>query len=238
VRTLFTTLSSNTKRPLLRLRHLSNNNELSAVKAHTTAASDCQTPSGQIPGDEPEQGIDDYWAKEFKKSWVLRPEWKTPWEMSTNRSRIRAWRWRRAGWWWCIRLMVWYGMVSVDLYSAIVTKVSNALNLLVPREKPGFQALSKGLIVLLCAEVVRQRVPDHRAVHGLITTFVCMFVCLSVCLCSCAFTYRPVPRAVRGVCSTAPRTMASVSRRCTAAPVVSMRRYCSWLKTILTRFAS
>ena len=26
--------------------------------------------------------------------------------------------------------MVWYGMVNVDLYSAIVTKVSNALNTL------------------------------------------------------------------------------------------------------------
>jgi len=27
--------------------------------------------------------------------------------------------------------MVWYGMVNVDLYSAIMTKVSNALNTLV-----------------------------------------------------------------------------------------------------------
>ena len=26
--------------------------------------------------------------------------------------------------------MVWYGMVNVDLYSAIITKVSNALNTL------------------------------------------------------------------------------------------------------------
>jgi len=33
--------------------------------------------------------------------------------------------------------------------------------MLVAREKPGFQALSKGLIVLLCAEVVQQGVPDH-----------------------------------------------------------------------------
>jgi len=49
--------------------------------------------------------------------------------------------------------MVWYGMVNVDLYSAIITKVSNAPNALVSGEKPGFQALSKGLIVLLCAEV-------------------------------------------------------------------------------------
>jgi len=63
-------------------------------------------------------------------------------------------------------MTLWYGMVNVDLYSAIITKVSNALNTLVPREKPGFQTLSKRLIVLLCAEVVRQRVPDHRAVHG------------------------------------------------------------------------
>jgi len=57
--------------------------------------------------------------------------------------------------------MVWYGMVNVDLYSATITKVSNALNTLVSGEKPGFQALSKGLIVLLCMEVVRQGVPDH-----------------------------------------------------------------------------
>jgi len=32
--------------------------------------------------------------------------------------------------------------------------------MLVAREKPGFQALSKGLLVLLRAEVVRQGVPD------------------------------------------------------------------------------
>ena len=39
-----------------------------------------------------------------------------------------------------------YGMVSVDLYSAIITKVSNVLNTLVSGEKPDFQALSKGLV--------------------------------------------------------------------------------------------
>jgi len=37
----------------------------------------------------------------------------------------------------------------------------HALNTLVSGEKPGFQTLSKGLVVLLCAEVVRQRVPDQ-----------------------------------------------------------------------------
>jgi len=58
------------------------------------------------------------------------------------------------------------GMVNVDLYSAIITKVSNALDALVSGEKPGFQTLSEGLVVLLCAEVVWQRVPDHGAVHG------------------------------------------------------------------------
>jgi len=52
-------------------------------------------------------------------------------------------------------------MVNVDLYSAIITKVSNALD-----TQPGFQTLSEGLVVLLCAEVVRQRVPDHGAVHS------------------------------------------------------------------------
>jgi len=57
-------------------------------------------------------------------------------------------------------------MANVDLYSAIIMKVSNALNTLVSGEKPGFRALSKGLIVLLCAKVVRQGVPDHGAVHS------------------------------------------------------------------------
>jgi len=61
--------------------------------------------------------------------------------------------------------MVWYGMVNVDLYSAIITEVYNALNTLVSGEKPGFQTRSKGLIALLCAEVVRQRVPDQGAVY-------------------------------------------------------------------------
>jgi len=57
-------------------------------------------------------------------------------------------------------------MVYVNLYSVIVTNVSNALNTPVAREKPGFRALSKGLVVLLCAEVVRQGIPDCGAVHG------------------------------------------------------------------------
>jgi len=58
------------------------------------------------------------------------------------------------------------GMVNVDLYSAITSKVSNVLNKLVSGKKPGFHTLSKGLIVLLCAEVARQAVPDHGAVHS------------------------------------------------------------------------
>ena len=63
-------------------------------------------------------------------------------------------------------IMIWYGMVSVDLYRAIVTKVSNALNTLVPRKKPGLQALSKGLIVLVCTEIVWLRVTDHGDVYS------------------------------------------------------------------------
>jgi len=47
-----------------------------------------------------------------------------------------------------------------------VTKVSNALNTLVSGEKTGFQTLSKELVVLLCAEVVRQGVPDHGTVDS------------------------------------------------------------------------
>ena len=61
--------------------------------------------------------------------------------------------------------MVWYGKCRF-IQRAIITKVSNALNTLVSGEKPGFQALSKGLIILLCAQVVRQGVSDHGAVHS------------------------------------------------------------------------
>jgi len=43
-------------------------------------------------------------------------------------------------------------------------EVSNALSMLVAREKPGSQALS--LIVLICVEVVRQGVPGHGALHS------------------------------------------------------------------------
>jgi len=42
------------------------------------------------------------------------------------------------------------GMVNVDLYSAIITKVSNALDTLVSGEKPGFQTLSEGRKGVLC----------------------------------------------------------------------------------------
>ena len=43
-------------------------------------------------------------------------------------------------------LAQWYGMVNVDLYSAIITKASNVLDTLVSGEKPGFQTLSEGLV--------------------------------------------------------------------------------------------
>ena len=45
-------------------------------------------------------------------------------------------------------------MVMVNV---IVTKVSNALCTLVPREQPGFQALFKKYIVLLCAQIETDR---------------------------------------------------------------------------------
>ena len=54
-------------------------------------------------------------------------------------------------------------MVNVNLHSTTVMKSFNALSTLVDGEKPGFQALSKGLIVLLCVEVVQQGVPDLEA---------------------------------------------------------------------------
>jgi len=57
-------------------------------------------------------------------------------------------------------------MVNVDLYSALSQKSLLALCTLVPREQPGLQALFKRDIVLLCAEFVRQGVPDHGTVHS------------------------------------------------------------------------
>jgi len=50
---------------------------------------------------------------------------------------------------------VWYGMVYINLYSAIVANVSYALRTLVPRKQPSFQTLFEPK-VLLCVEVVRQ----------------------------------------------------------------------------------
>ena len=52
------------------------------------------------------------------------------------------------------------------IYIAHCRKISNALDTLVPAEKPSFQTMSEGLIVLLCTEVVRQGVPNHGAVHS------------------------------------------------------------------------
>ena len=49
----------------------------------------------------------------------------------------------------------------MSIYIALLSRKT-----LVSGEKPGFRALSKGLIVLLCVEVVRQGVPDHGAVHS------------------------------------------------------------------------
>ena len=57
-------------------------------------------------------------------------------------------------------------MVYVNLYSAIVANVSNALGTLVPGKQPSFQAPFEGAKVLLCAEVVKQRVTNHRAMHS------------------------------------------------------------------------
>jgi len=41
----------------------------------TTTASECQTLSGQIPGDQPEQGIYGYGEKDFEKWKILRRDW-------------------------------------------------------------------------------------------------------------------------------------------------------------------
>ena len=51
---------------------------------NATIVSDCQTSSGQIPGDQPEQGIDGYGGNTLEKIRVLRQEWKTPWEISAS----------------------------------------------------------------------------------------------------------------------------------------------------------
>jgi len=48
----------------------------SVTLTNTTTVSDCQTLSGQIPGDQREQLIDGYGWKDFEKRKVLRREWK------------------------------------------------------------------------------------------------------------------------------------------------------------------
>ena len=40
------------------------------------------------------------------------------------------------------------------------------MSTLAARKKPGFQVLSKGLIVMLCAQVDQQGVPDHGALYS------------------------------------------------------------------------
>jgi len=62
-------------------------------------------------------------------------------------------------------------MVNVDSYSAsevtTLWRYTNLLIIIITKSlEPVFQALSKGLIVLVCSEVVRQGVPDHGGVHS------------------------------------------------------------------------
>jgi len=86
-------------------------------------------------------------------------------------------------------VLVWYGMVNVDLYSAIITKVSNTLNTLVSGEKPGFQALSEGLVVLLCAEVVRQGVPALVMSSGMLRRDIsCRFIIIIIIIITGPYT--------------------------------------------------
>jgi len=60
-------------------------------------------------------------------------------------------------------------MVYVNLYSAIVADVSNALRIYASTQKqPSFQTLFEGAKVLLCAEDVRQRILyEYRLLTGL-----------------------------------------------------------------------
>ena len=51
-------------------------------------------------------------------------------------------------------------MVNVDLYSAIITKVSNALDTLVSGEKPGFQTLSEGIMMLFISPQLLRALVD------------------------------------------------------------------------------
>ena len=89
-------------------------------------------------------------------------------------------------------------MVYANLYSAIVANVSNALCTLVPRKQPSCQALFEGAKVLLCAEVVRQRIQNHRAVHTAANTrrptleSRCRGTTISCCVADCTVQTPPV----------------------------------------------
>ena len=79
-------------------------------------------------------------------------------------------------------------------------RLKNALSTLVAREKPGFQALSKGLIVLLCAEVVRQGVPGHGTsiYYLLLLLLLLLFIdVVRIFLCGC--TNKPAVFDVRRI---------------------------------------
>ena len=60
--------------------------------------------------------------------------------------------------------MVWYTSYIAHLLQ--MSLICIALCTLVPRKQPSVQALFEGAIVLQFAEVVGQRVPNHRAVHS------------------------------------------------------------------------
>jgi len=51
-----------------------------------------------IRGDQPEEGIDGYGRKDWKKE-SLQTRVENAMRKANKRSRIRVWRWRRAGWW-------------------------------------------------------------------------------------------------------------------------------------------
>ena len=65
--------------------------------------------------------------------------------------------------------MAWYdyGMAYTSIYIARLSQnVSRALCTLVAEKQPSFRALFEGAKVLLCVEVVGQRLPNHRAMHS------------------------------------------------------------------------
>jgi len=68
-------------------------------------ASDCQTTSGQSSRRSAWGRDRRLWRERLREKESFKTTVKNVTRKVNKRFRIRAWRWRRAGWWWLIELI-------------------------------------------------------------------------------------------------------------------------------------